>query len=114
MESWRSNKIKNSYRSFLFYRGNINMYLNENHRYDWVTTYPFGLIHQTIFENYNIDNLKRLITVIKQLLIKELDKVINGEDSATNLISLIYQFVSIFYLYGGISINLTHLLRLMV
>ena len=29
------------------------MYLNENHRYDWVTTYPFGLIHQTIFENYN-------------------------------------------------------------
>jgi len=32
---------------------NINMYLNENHRYDWVTTYPFGLIHQNIFKNYN-------------------------------------------------------------
>jgi acetyltransferase-like isoleucine patch superfamily enzyme len=29
------------------------IFLNANHRKDWVTTYPFGHIHQRIFTNFN-------------------------------------------------------------
>ena len=29
---------------------NIRMYINENHRYDWVSTFPFGLAKNTPFE----------------------------------------------------------------
>lgn len=32
---------------------NLNIYLGGNHRSDWVTTYPFGHIHQNIFNNFN-------------------------------------------------------------
>jgi len=32
---------------------NVNIYLGGNHRTDWVTTYPFGHIHQDIFDNFN-------------------------------------------------------------
>ena len=32
---------------------NCNIYLGGNHRTDWVTTYPFGHIHQNIFDNFN-------------------------------------------------------------
>ena len=31
------------------------MFLNENHKYEWVTTYPFGHLHNNIFDNYNRD-----------------------------------------------------------
>ena len=31
------------------------MYLNENHKYDWITTFPFGHLHTNIFNNYNKD-----------------------------------------------------------
>jgi acetyltransferase-like isoleucine patch superfamily enzyme len=34
---------------------NVSMFLNENHRYDWVTTYPFGHLHKNTFNNYNKD-----------------------------------------------------------
>jgi acetyltransferase-like isoleucine patch superfamily enzyme len=30
-----------------------NIYLGGNHRTDWVTTYPFGHINQTIFNDFN-------------------------------------------------------------
>ena len=30
-----------------------NVYLGGNHRTDWVTTYPFGHINQTIFKDFN-------------------------------------------------------------
>ena len=33
----------------------IKMYLNENHRYDWVTTYPFGHLSTQIFNNFKTD-----------------------------------------------------------
>lgn len=32
---------------------NVNVYLGGNHRTDWVTTFPFGHIHQHIFNNFN-------------------------------------------------------------
>jgi len=32
---------------------NVNIYLGGNHNTDWVTTYPFGHIHQNIFNNFN-------------------------------------------------------------
>jgi acetyltransferase-like isoleucine patch superfamily enzyme len=32
---------------------NTNIWLGSNHRTDWVTTYPFGHIHQHIFNNFN-------------------------------------------------------------
>jgi len=32
---------------------NVNIWLGGNHRTDWVTTYPFGHIHQNIFNNFN-------------------------------------------------------------
>lgn len=31
----------------------VTLLLNENHRYDWVTTYPFGNLYTDIFNNYN-------------------------------------------------------------
>lgn len=31
----------------------LNIYLGGNHRTDWVTTYPFGHIHNNIFNNFN-------------------------------------------------------------
>lgn len=33
--------------------GHILIYLGGNHRTDWVTTYPFGHIHQNIFPTFN-------------------------------------------------------------
>ena len=32
---------------------NVNIYLGGNHRTDWVTTYPFGHIHECTFNNFN-------------------------------------------------------------
>ena len=32
---------------------NVTIYLGGNHRTDWVTTYPFGHIHQNIFNTFN-------------------------------------------------------------
>jgi acetyltransferase-like isoleucine patch superfamily enzyme len=33
---------------------NIKIYLGGNHRVDWITTYPFGLINEKIFNTYNV------------------------------------------------------------
>jgi acetyltransferase-like isoleucine patch superfamily enzyme len=32
---------------------NVSVWLGGNHRNDWVTTYPFGHINETIFNKYN-------------------------------------------------------------
>ena len=32
---------------------NVTIYLGGNHRSDWVTTYPFGHIHQYVFDNFD-------------------------------------------------------------
>jgi len=39
--------------NFCSIAGNVNVYLGGNHRMDWVTTYPFGHIHQNIFNSFN-------------------------------------------------------------
>lgn len=39
--------------NFCSIASNCNIYLGRNHRTDWVTTYPFGHIHQNIFDNFN-------------------------------------------------------------
>lgn len=39
--------------SFCSIASPCNVYLGGNHRHDWVTTYPFGHIHQNIFDSYN-------------------------------------------------------------
>ncbi len=39
--------------SFCSISGHINVYLGGNHRIDWATTFPFGHIHQNIFNNFN-------------------------------------------------------------
>ena len=31
----------------------VSIYLGGNHNTNWVTTYPFGHIHQTVFNNFN-------------------------------------------------------------
>jgi acetyltransferase-like isoleucine patch superfamily enzyme len=32
---------------------NVTIYLGGNHRSDWVTTFPFGHIHQNIFNKFD-------------------------------------------------------------
>lgn len=39
--------------SFCSIASNITVYLGGNHRTDWVTTYPFGHVHQNIFKSFN-------------------------------------------------------------
>ncbi len=39
--------------NFCSISNNCNVYLGGNHRTDWVTTYPFGHIHQRSFNNFN-------------------------------------------------------------
>ena len=34
---------------------NLTIYLGGNHRTDWISTYPFGHIHQNIFNKFNGD-----------------------------------------------------------
>ena len=39
--------------NFCSIAANVVVYLGGNHRTDWVTTYPFGHIHQNIFNSFN-------------------------------------------------------------
>ena len=39
--------------NFCSIAGNVNIYLGGNHRTDWVTTYPFGHIHQNKFNMFS-------------------------------------------------------------
>jgi acetyltransferase-like isoleucine patch superfamily enzyme len=39
--------------NFCSIASDIKIFLGGNHRHDWVTTYPFGHIHQDIFNNFN-------------------------------------------------------------
>ena len=41
--------------NFCSIAANVNIYLGGNHRTDWVTTYPFGHIHQGKFNDFNGD-----------------------------------------------------------
>jgi acetyltransferase-like isoleucine patch superfamily enzyme len=39
--------------SFCSIAGNLTIYLGGNHRKDWVTTFPFGHIHQNVFNTFD-------------------------------------------------------------
>jgi acetyltransferase-like isoleucine patch superfamily enzyme len=39
--------------NFCSIAGNVNVYLGGNHRTDWVTTFPFGHMHQHVFNKFN-------------------------------------------------------------
>lgn len=50
---WSNHAAKLVIGKFCSIAGNVNIYLGGNHRSDWVTTYPFGHIHQNIFNMFN-------------------------------------------------------------
>ncbi len=52
---WESNNGKLIVGNFCSIASNVNIYLGGNHRTDWVTTYPFGHIHQNVFNKFNGD-----------------------------------------------------------
>jgi acetyltransferase-like isoleucine patch superfamily enzyme len=50
---WENDNAKLTIGNFCSIAENVNIYLGGNHNTNWVTTYPFGHIHQNIFNNYN-------------------------------------------------------------
>lgn len=50
---WEDNTKKLIIGNYCSIANNVNIYLGGNHRTDWVTTYPFGHIHQNIFDGFN-------------------------------------------------------------
>ena len=50
---WGGEHAKLVVGNFCSIGGNVTVYLGGNHRTDWVTTYPFGHIHQSKFKNFN-------------------------------------------------------------
>ena len=50
---WENHNAKLKVGNFCSVAGNVKIYLGGNHRTDWVTKYPFGHIHQNIFNNFN-------------------------------------------------------------
>jgi acetyltransferase-like isoleucine patch superfamily enzyme len=50
---WENDNSKLTIGNFCSIAGNVNIYLGGNHNTNWVTTYPFGHIHQNIFNNFN-------------------------------------------------------------
>jgi len=50
---WMGKDAKLVVGNFCSIANNCNVYLGGNHRTDWVTTYPFGHIHQNIFNDFN-------------------------------------------------------------
>jgi len=50
---WGNSDAKLIVGNFCSFAPNIKIYLGGNHRTDWVTTYPFGHIHQNIFNSFN-------------------------------------------------------------
>jgi acetyltransferase-like isoleucine patch superfamily enzyme len=50
---WSNNNAKLVVGNFCSIADNVHVYLGGNHRTDWVTTYPFGHIHQNIFNHFD-------------------------------------------------------------
>jgi acetyltransferase-like isoleucine patch superfamily enzyme len=55
IHNWANNDAKLLVGNFCSIAANVHIYLGGNHRTDWVTTYPFGHIHHSIFNNFNGD-----------------------------------------------------------
>lgn len=50
---WENEHAKLTVGNFCSIAANVNIYLGGNHRTDWVSTYPFGHIHQGVFNAFN-------------------------------------------------------------
>ena len=50
---WPSKDAKLVVGKFCSIAGNVHIYLGGNHRTDWITTYPFGHLHQNTFNTFN-------------------------------------------------------------
>ena len=50
---WQDGNTKLVIGKFCSIAANLHIYLGGNHRCDWVTTYPFGHIYHTVFNNFN-------------------------------------------------------------
>jgi acetyltransferase-like isoleucine patch superfamily enzyme len=50
---WNNDQAKLVIGNFCSIASNVNIYLGGNHRTDWITTYPFGHIHQDKFTEFN-------------------------------------------------------------
>lgn len=50
---WQNDQASLELGSFCSIAANITVYLGGSHRTDWVTTYPFGHIHQGVFTNFD-------------------------------------------------------------
>ena len=50
---WRDSGAKLEVGNFCSIAANVNIYLGGNHKTEWVTTYPFGQIHQNTFNRFN-------------------------------------------------------------
>lgn len=50
---WQNKNAKLTIGKFCSIATNVNIYLGGNHRTDWITTYPFGHIHQNVFNSFN-------------------------------------------------------------
>ncbi len=50
---WVNDNAKLEIGNFCSIASNVNIYLGGNHRIDWITTYPFGHIHQNKFNLFN-------------------------------------------------------------
>ena len=51
--SWENENAKLIVGNFCSIAGGVKVYLGGNHRTDWITTYPFGHIHQHIFNKFD-------------------------------------------------------------
>lgn len=54
---WQNENAKLTVGNFCSIAANVNIYLGGNHRTDWVSTYPFGHIHQGVFNKFNGEGL---------------------------------------------------------
>ena len=52
---WKNKDVNLFVGNFCSIASDVKIYLGGNHNTDWVTTYPFGHIHQNIFNNFNGD-----------------------------------------------------------
>jgi acetyltransferase-like isoleucine patch superfamily enzyme len=50
---WKNDNAKLTIGNFCSIAVNCNIYLGGNHRTDWVTTYPFGHMHENTFNQFN-------------------------------------------------------------
>jgi acetyltransferase-like isoleucine patch superfamily enzyme len=54
IHSWSNNNTNCVIGNFCSIGSNVDIYLGGNHRYDYVTTYPFGHVHRNVFNEHTV------------------------------------------------------------